>query len=325
MVQTVMPMMVPMMDTGAGLHTIRLGEPLRGRAFRSNLRFAPISSAIPLASARFAHCALRLPNNRTRHAYVPDTAPDIRFVLLALAGCGLRLGLGSRCTPCLAGAGFAAHRGAHRPSHRSLHSCGRSCGAHPHFAPHRVVHRSPHQCGHRPRCLRQRAAHDCLRLRPHPPPLNRRGRSPPPPSPASIPPSLMQHAVPFLTARGGFGSHTPRSSLQGLPWVSMSGHFRDFRRLWTPGYCWIERMSHRHTLFIISTAAPGCACHPPIYAHPETDIRPTYARLSFGRHRCRRLSTTDIRPDSSAPPPRDQEIASNALYGQTPCPSPGGW
>ena len=130
---------------------------------------------------------------------------------------------------------------------------------------------------------------------------------------------------PFRTARGGLGSHTPRSSLQGLPWVSMSGHFRDFRRLWTPGYCWIERMSHRHTLFIISTAAPGCACQPPIYAHPETDIRPTYARLSFGRHRCRRLSTTDIRPDSSAPPPRDREIASNALYGQTPCPSPGGW
>ena len=228
MVQTVMPMMVPMMDTDAGLHTIRLGEPLRGRAFRSNLRCAPIFTAIPLASARFAHCALRLPDNRTRHADVPDTAPDIRFVLLApalraalvaacaslalagCAGCGLRLGLGSRCTPCLAGAGFAAHRGAHRPSHRSLHSCGRSCGAHPHFAPHRVVHRSPHQCGHRPRCLRQRAAHDCLRLRPHRPPLNRRGGSPPPASPASIPPSLMQHAVPFLTARGGFGSHTRR-------------------------------------------------------------------------------------------------------------------
>ena len=38
-----------------------LREPLRGRAFRSNLRFAPISAPIPLASACFARCALRLP------------------------------------------------------------------------------------------------------------------------------------------------------------------------------------------------------------------------------------------------------------------------
>ena len=35
------------------------GEPLRGRAFRSNLRFAPISTAIPFASAR--SCSLRAP------------------------------------------------------------------------------------------------------------------------------------------------------------------------------------------------------------------------------------------------------------------------
>ena len=83
--QTPMVMMVPMMDTGAGHRTTGLGEPLRGRAFRSNLRFAPISTAIPLASVRSAHCALRLPDNRTRRADMPDTAPDIRFVLLAPA------------------------------------------------------------------------------------------------------------------------------------------------------------------------------------------------------------------------------------------------
>ena len=64
--QTPMVMMVPMMDTGAGHRTIRLGEPLRGRAFRSNLRFAPISAAIPLASVRVrsppsAACFARLP------------------------------------------------------------------------------------------------------------------------------------------------------------------------------------------------------------------------------------------------------------------------
>ena len=51
-VQTMVVMIVPMMEMGAGCHAIRLGDPLRGRAFRSNLRFAPISTAIPVASAR---------------------------------------------------------------------------------------------------------------------------------------------------------------------------------------------------------------------------------------------------------------------------------
>ena len=63
-VQTVMASMVPMMNSGAGIHTMNLRDPLRGRAFRSNLRFAPISAAIPVASAPFGRCALRLPNSR---------------------------------------------------------------------------------------------------------------------------------------------------------------------------------------------------------------------------------------------------------------------
>ena len=62
--------------------------------------------------------------------------------------------------------------------------------------------------------LRQRAAHDCQRLPPHRPPLNRRGGSPPPASPASIPRTWMQQDWPFRTARGGLGSHTPRSRLR---------------------------------------------------------------------------------------------------------------
>ena len=37
------------------------GDPLRGRAFRSNLRCAPITAAIPVASAPSGRCALRLP------------------------------------------------------------------------------------------------------------------------------------------------------------------------------------------------------------------------------------------------------------------------
>ncbi len=75
-------------------------------------------------------------------------------------------------TPCVAGARFAAHR-----------------------APHYAVQSCPHQCGHFHPSLRQRAAHDCLRLQPHRRPLTRRGGSPPPGSPASIPPS--DHAARF--------------------------------------------------------------------------------------------------------------------------------
>ena len=63
-----------------------------------------------------------------------------------------------------------------------------------HFAPHRAVLRRPHRCGRLRLRLRQRAAHDCLRLRPHRRPLTRRGGSSPRASPASIPPSLMLHA-----------------------------------------------------------------------------------------------------------------------------------
>ena len=178
--QTPMVMMVPMMETRAGHRTIRLREPLRGRAFRSNLRFAPISTAIPLASVRSAHCALRLPHNPARRADVPDTAPDIRFVLLAACdslawpaapAAGIVPAWAAVATPCLAGAGFAAHRTAHRAPHSCPHQCGHSCG---------------HSCGRFRRRLRQRASRGSLRLRPHRPPLNRRGGSPSPPSPASI-------------------------------------------------------------------------------------------------------------------------------------------
>ena len=48
-----------------------LGVPLRGRAFRSNLRFAPISTAIPDASAPSGRCALRLPGGSLRSPPLP--------------------------------------------------------------------------------------------------------------------------------------------------------------------------------------------------------------------------------------------------------------
>ena len=99
---------------------------------------------------------------------------------------------------------------------------------------------------------------------------------------------------------------TPHASgMLVVPLAPLSCAFGDFRRLWASGCCWTERMSHRHTFLVISLTAHGCACHPPIYAHSGTDIRPTYARLAFGRHRCRRLSMTDIRRNPSTPAPRD--------------------
>ena len=47
-----MLVMVHKLNRHLSLAVVIPGEPLRGRAFRSNLRFAPISTAIPLASAR---------------------------------------------------------------------------------------------------------------------------------------------------------------------------------------------------------------------------------------------------------------------------------
>ena len=224
------------------MQTMNLGASLRDRAFRCNLRFAPISAAIPRASAPCGRCALRLPGGSLRSPPLPVRrrggkarphrppdrrsllAPALRaalvgdFASLALAGCagrGTRLGFVPGTTPCLAGAGCASHRlrhcAVHEPQRRCLRSCARSCGALPHFAPHRAVPRRPHRCGHRRLRPRQRAAHVCPRLRAHRPPLTRRGGSPPPASPASIPPSLLPRALPFPTARG-------------RPWLSHPTH-----------------------------------------------------------------------------------------------------
>ena len=70
-VKTTVPLLVLMMLSSANINTSKSGEPLRGRAFRSNLRFAPISSAIPLASARIR--SLRAP--LARKADTPCPAP----------------------------------------------------------------------------------------------------------------------------------------------------------------------------------------------------------------------------------------------------------
>ncbi len=107
-----------------------------------------------------------------------------------------------RGTPCVAGDGFAVHR-----------------------APHCVVHRWPHQCGHHRHRLRQRAAHDCPRLRPHRPPLKRRGGSRAHPAPAAIPSSLSLGFQAIATPCGVQFSHrnapmvpsTPSARLTCIP------------------------------------------------------------------------------------------------------------
>ena len=201
MAQTLMVMMVMMMDMGAGIHTMNLRDPLRGRAFRCNLRFAPISAAIPVASAR--KLAARSACRRARHAV--QTVRSSRPATAESSSrrrCAPRSSRSSprspwpaapapgfasarrRCPSRVAGAGFAAHRAAHR----AVHWCGHSC----------------RRCRLR---LRQRASHDCLRLRPHRPPLNRHGGSPPPASPASIPPSLSLGFVAVSTPCGVWFSH----------------------------------------------------------------------------------------------------------------------
>ena len=258
MVNTPMLSVVLTMLTRAAITTSKSGEPLRGRAFRSNLRFAPISSAIPLASAPFGRCALRLPKKRTRRADVPVTVPTVAG---ALRPSPVRAAprTGSCTTPC-SGVRTSADTSA-QASGSALRATAFGAGR---TARHSSAVAAPLRRLRRRRFPLRSAASRCLLWTPE-----------------------------------AVGSHTPRSGLQGVPLASMACPFGDSRCHWVSGCCWTERMSVRHTLLVISWAACGCACHPPIYAHPGTDIRPTYARLSFGRHRCRRLSSTDIRRDAS--------------------------
>ena len=83
-----------------------------------------------------------------------------------------------------------------RRSHRSRHSCRRSCGARLHFVRH---------------CLAQCA--------PQRRPLNRRGGSPPPGSPASISRSPVQRKSGFRPAGAGFGVTPHASLMQGCQWA----------------------------------------------------------------------------------------------------------
>ncbi len=47
--------------------------------------------------------------------------------------------------------------------------------------------------------------------------------------------------------------------------------FADLRRLWPPGFCWSERMSHRYTPIIVALTAQGGACRTPTYGRNATE------------------------------------------------------
>ena len=204
-----------------------------GRDFRSNLRCAPISAAIPIASVRSR--SLRAPLARkadrpcrnvgttTVHNVTTMVPKRLTGLPNTTSNSGDPSGPGStlqsplrsdfRCDPCrLRSLALTARlpstrtRRADTPhtvpdsDHRT--SCVSGAG----FA----AHLAPHSCGRHCRRLRQRASHDCPRRCPRSPSLNRRGGSPPPASPASIPPSLIPQFGRSGPPGAGFGSHTRR-------------------------------------------------------------------------------------------------------------------
>ena len=249
-----LPPMVPRMVNGVPNGKVSLGASLRDRAtlpsplrglgpsggYPSRLRSLRSLRAPLAAAVRCAHRRCRTDTLLPRFIGVlPVTAVSSsrRRCAPRSSSCSPRspwpaapaAGLASARrggTSCLAGVGFAVHRLAHRamhhPARRCLRSCARSCRTRPHFAPHRAAQSRPHQCGPLRLRLRQRAAHDCLRLRPHRPPLIRRGGSTPPASPASIPPSLFPGFVALSTPFGGSGSHPTHLRCRGCrDWPSL--------------------------------------------------------------------------------------------------------
>ena len=252
MVRTVMQTMVPMllammMLMRTDIRTSRLGASLRDRAtLPSPLRGLVPSGGYPsrLRSLR----SLRTPFARRLAALPAECRADT--VVATFDGTGSVTAVSSSPRryaprssrnsprspwPAAPATGFASARRRRTP-------CGAGAGFAVHQAPHRAVPSCPHKCGHFRRRSRRRAPHDPVHYPRHLRPLKRRGGCALPGSPVSISPTLMQQAWPFRTARGGLGSHTPRSSLQGMPWRPMSARFGDFRRLWAPGECWTERM-----------------------------------------------------------------------------------
>ena len=194
-VVTTLPATVPNMDAPARVRSTVSGASLRDRAIRSNLRslaLPAITAPIPRASAPFGRCALRLPGGSPRSPWPAAPAAGLASAR-------------RRCTPCVAGDGFAVHR----PPHFPAQQC-------------------PRKCRHCRRTARRGASHQCPRSRRRARPLTRRGGSPPPGSPASIPPSLI-HRESGSDRPGPALGLTPHASLMQAchcdPWRVLAGSF----------------------------------------------------------------------------------------------------
>ena len=138
-----------------------------------------------------------------------------------------------RCTMLRMCAPSAAPHPAHRRSHRSRHSCRRSCGARLHFVRH---------------CLAQCA--------PQRRPLNRRGGSPPPGSPASIsrPPVQRESGIDPPGRALGLTPHAAgceRAHARVLR--ALAGPCGAVRRHSSTACCWSERVSR-------ATRRPSPSC-----------------------------------------------------------------
>ena len=153
---------------------------------------------------------------------------------------------------------------AHCRSQCSRHSCGRSCGARPHFARH---------------CLAQCA--------PHRQPLNRRGGSDPPGSPASIFRSFIQRESTIRPAGPALGS-TPHASVMlachGAPCPAFSMPFgvKQGQAIVGPSGCsgeprpsyWNRFCFFGAVLWRTAQSGPGFSGEPSIQARGSLENRP---------------------------------------------------
>ena len=117
--------------------------------------------------------------------------------------------------------------------------------------------------------------------------------------------SPIAHTAGFtdLTARGGFGFHTPRIGDAGVPYGPISCLFVVFWGRTGSCDCWTERVSVRYTRIVIVLSPGDRSCRPPIhgptYEDSGTDTRALCAGFSDMRLGCGHSSAR--RAQSAAP------------------------
>ena len=153
---------------------------------------APARSRSPIAGAFASAC----------------TAPDSSGIALRASAFGavaapFRCRVTRRCTMLRMSALAPAPITAHRPQHFRRRDCRWHC----------------RRCR---QSARHGASHRCPRSRRRGRPLTRRGGSPPPGSPASIPRSPVQHESGIDRPGPGLGFTPDASLMQGLPWLPVS-------------------------------------------------------------------------------------------------------